>query len=83
MLRGEMDGPEPGSWLALNDIVVLKGDPGRLTEIEFPSTVRWRTDTPVTVWSLPRQRRSPRIPCPPAASCCLPPGDLNHTPFAP
>lgn len=34
MLRGEMDGPEPGSWLALNDIVVFKGDPGRLTEIE-------------------------------------------------
>ncbi|MGI6151433.1 MAG: NAD(+)/NADH kinase [Christensenellales bacterium] len=34
MLRGVLDGPEPGSWLALNDFVVFKGDPSRLTEIE-------------------------------------------------
>jgi len=34
MLRGELDGPRPASFLALNDIVVFKGDPGRLTEIE-------------------------------------------------
>ena len=34
MLRGVLDGPEPGSWLALNDFVLFKGDPARLTEIE-------------------------------------------------
>ncbi len=34
MLRGVLDGPKPGSWLALNDFVVFKGDPSRLTEIE-------------------------------------------------
>jgi len=34
MLRGTLEGPEPGSWLALNDFVVFKGDPSRLTEIE-------------------------------------------------
>lgn len=34
MLRGVLNGPEPGSWLALNDFVVFKGDPSRLTEIE-------------------------------------------------
>lgn len=34
MLSGFLDGPQPHRFLALNDIVVFKGDPGRLTEIE-------------------------------------------------